>query len=80
MTEETKKARKHLSPEERKAALAAQIKAIDERQDVKDKKMLILIVAWLTGLAKKRPTQPQIGQAATLVTQAVAAIKAEIPK
>jgi len=83
MTQDTqieKKARTRRSPEQRKLDLQAEIKAIELKGEIEDKKALLRIAGELSELAKKRTAQPTIGQAATLVTQAAAAIKADIPQ
>ena len=72
--------RKRRTPAEVKADLAEKIKAIDLRMEVADKQQLLRLADALSVLAKRRPIQPTIGQAATLVSQAAAAIKAAIPQ
>lgn len=72
--------KKRRTPDELKALYQAKLKALDEKNDLKAKRELLRIANVLADIAKERPAQPQIGQASTLISQAAAAIKAEIPQ
>lgn len=78
MTEPTKKVRR--TNEEIKADLQAKIKALDQKQELADKQALLKLADAALALSKRRPSQPTIAQAATLLSQAAAAIKEPIPQ
>jgi hypothetical protein len=80
MTDIEKPRKKRATPQEQKAALEAKIKALEVRQEVLDKRLLLRFADEISALAKRRASQPTIGQAATMLSQAAAAIKAEIPQ
>ena len=80
MSEEVKPVRKRKTREEMKAALLGKVRALEERGELSDKKLLLFLADRANELAKKRPSQPQIGQAANLLSTAAGAIRASIPQ
>ena len=63
------------SPEQLKAHYAARMKAVDEKQNKKDKELLLKLAGLVMEMAKRRPIQTTIGQAGTILTQAANAIQ-----
>jgi hypothetical protein len=80
MNDIEKTRKKRATPQEQKATLEAKIKALEVRQEVLDKRLLLRFADEISVLAKRRASQPTIGQAATMLSQAAAAIKVEIPQ
>jgi len=76
----TQKKRARRSDADRKLILAAKIKAIELKGEIADKKALNELAEVVASISKRRPQQPTIGQAATLIAQAANAITAVLPQ